>query len=321
MVELAGVVVVVGFGVCVFVLVLGRSAVYFLFSSLYHSTGIAVKDLPCLLEEARAAGGFMEMRQLKVGSSVKEDRSDGVGDGRNSGDEKGAGEEEYILFRYLPELKSKLPYVQLGDYPTPVHRAVLPVEGGELLEFYVKREDLASKFYGGNKIRTLMHQIPFAALKLKMYQQSEGNDSSPGKAGKEIVVIGSTGSNQAVAALVHGGLRLGLPICPVLFKKDKAELANTLNLLSTFSVPGVAENYYTWATPIKTFLKLLKTFFWDTGNTSIVLPPGGHDVSGVLGQMSGVLELAEQIESGEVPDVDAIYLPIGYLLFHPFQTF
>lgn len=43
----------------------------------------------------------------------------------------------------------------------------------------------------------------------------------------------------------------------------------------------------------------------------IPLMLGGNCTAGVLGQASGVLELAEQIEVGECPDVDRIYLPIG----------
>lgn len=38
---------------------------------------------------------------------------------------------------------------------------------------------------------------------------------------------------------------------------------------------------------------------------------GGNTPAGVVGQISGLLELAEQIEKGEIADVDAIYLPIG----------
>ena len=42
-----------------------------------------------------------------------------------------------------------------------------------------------------------------------------------------------------------------------------------------------------------------------------VLPPGGNNPAGVLGQVGGLLELAEQIQRQEVPDPDGIFLPIG----------
>jgi hypothetical protein len=41
------------------------------------------------------------------------------------------------------------------------------------------------------------------------------------------------------------------------------------------------------------------------------LPLGGNSVAGVLGQVSGALELAEQIQLGTAPDPAAIYLPVG----------
>jgi hypothetical protein len=38
---------------------------------------------------------------------------------------------------------------------------------------------------------------------------------------------------------------------------------------------------------------------------------GGNCTAGVLGQVGGVLELAEQIEAGDCPDLERIYLPVG----------
>ena len=43
----------------------------------------------------------------------------------------------------------------------------------------------------------------------------------------------------------------------------------------------------------------------------IPLMLGGNCTAGVLGQASGLIELAEQIERGDSPDIDRIYLPIG----------
>jgi hypothetical protein len=48
-----------------------------------------------------------------------------------------------------------------------------------------------------------------------------------------------------------------------------------------------------------------------TQSNFIPLMLGGNCTAGVLGQASGVLELAEQIERGDCPDIDRIYIPIG----------
>jgi len=45
--------------------------------------------------------------------------------------------------------------------------------------------------------------------------------------------------------------------------------------------------------------------------STVILPPGGHNIAGVLGQIGAMLELAEQIEEGDIPDPEAIYVPYG----------
>jgi len=47
------------------------------------------------------------------------------------------------------------------------------------------------------------------------------------------------------------------------------------------------------------------------GGSPRVLPPGGNNAVGVLGQLTGAMELAQQIENGEVPDPDAIAVAVG----------
>jgi hypothetical protein len=79
--------------------------------------------------------------------------------------------------------------------PSPIHVCTLPKDK---LKFYVKREDLISPLYGGNKVRTLQHQL--AVLEARR----ERGDV----AAKQIVPLGSGGSNQVVATVVHAK-RLG----------------------------------------------------------------------------------------------------------------
>ncbi|CAK5135745.1 unnamed protein product, partial [Aphanomyces euteiches] len=41
-------------------------------------------------------------------------------------------------------------------------------------------------------------------------------------------------------------------------------------------------------------------------NADKIFVMGGNNMLGVLGQIGGILELAEQIEAGELPDVDRL---------------
>lgn len=58
------------------------------------------------------------------------------------------------LFRHVAALKGKVAWREIGDFPTPIHRCTLspPSAEGAGVSFYVKREDLSSPDYGGNKV-------------------------------------------------------------------------------------------------------------------------------------------------------------------------
>ena len=88
---------------------------------------------------------------------------------------------------------------ELGVYPTPVHRGtVVGPRGGAPLRFLVKREDLASPRYGGNKVRTLQHQL--AVVEARAARVGAGG---AGSSSDQLVVMGTGGSNQIVATVAH----------------------------------------------------------------------------------------------------------------------
>ena len=106
------------------------------------------------------------------------------------------------LFRHFPPLRQTLAWRSLGAMPTAVHRgAVTDPVSGRRLSFEVKREDLISSEYGGNKVRTLQHQLAVCEAKI------ERASSAAERARLEnLLVIGTGGSNQVVATLVHATL-------------------------------------------------------------------------------------------------------------------
>ena len=61
------------------------------------------------------------------------------------------------LFDIWPALERDLGFLALGDFPTPIERLDRIAFGAAGLagETYVKRDDLSSPVYGGNKVRTL----------------------------------------------------------------------------------------------------------------------------------------------------------------------
>ena len=184
-----------------------------------------------------------------------------------------------VLFRHLPVLCDKIAWRSLRAVTTPVHRCVMAAPSGSPVEFHVKREDLSSPLYGGNKVRTLQHQLAVIESRI-----AQGDARAA-----DVTVVGSAGSNQVVATVVHGRGRLP-PMTPVWLAKDSPDLDNTLNMLSTLSFPLAAQ--YNWGQPDPMFDHLQRTVFDDEG---VVVTLGGNCPAGVFGQVGAALELAEQV--------------------------
>jgi hypothetical protein len=237
------------------------------------------------------------------------------------------------LVRHLPHLADTIAWRSLGAIQTPVHMCRIPLldcrededtRSSSYLEFSVKREDLISPIYGGNKVRTLQHQLAVCE------SRREGGE----KSFRQLVTCGTGGSNQVLATVVHarglgwdgrgsstGGDGDGdgettteedapsINVC--WFDKDAPDLDNTLNMLSVFSFPNVGFKF-DWGDSVGGVANLFRTI-WGTLTQRNYVPmmPGGNCPSGVLGQVGGVLELAEQICSGESADPSRIYVPVG----------
>jgi 1-aminocyclopropane-1-carboxylate deaminase/D-cysteine desulfhydrase-like pyridoxal-dependent ACC family enzyme len=229
---------------------------------------------------------------------------------------------ECALFRHLPDLADKLAWRSLGALKTtPIHTCKIPsssLSGKQTidLEFLVKREDLLSPLYGGNKVRTLQHQLAICEAR-----RERGETSF-----RQLVSVGTAGSNQIIATLVHGrGLGWGseeetdvagrpapsrVNLCYL--DKDEPDLDNTLNMLSALSFPNIGWRY-NWGQMstlgVSAFLRAIRGAW--SQKDFIIMMLGGNCPSGVLGQIGGMLELAEQISAGESADPRRIYLPIG----------
>lgn len=195
------------------------------------------------------------------------------------------------LFRAFPGLRDRIPWVALGEWPTPVTRVVDPPPGfrGEL---WVKRDDLSSARYGGNKVRKLEYLL------------ADALDRGAGR----LITTGVVGSHHCLATAVHGR-RLGLPTTLVVFpqpatthSREVAEAneawADELRHCSTFAIQPFVELAVRWR---------------HRQSSPYVIPGGGSNDLGALGYVGGALELAEQVRRGELPRPDAITVAAGTL--------
>ena len=197
---------------------------------------------------------------------------------------------ESVVFRYLPALRGRVPWVPLGIYPTAID-VLEGLEGARGL-VGVKREDVSAEGYGGNKIRTLEFLL------------AEARDAGR----RRIWSVGCYGSNHALAAALHAprvGLQAGAFLVPQPCSVTAAE--NLARTLSTGAALQVARS--TLDVP-RAFAGLLAAKIRKPGEET-VMPPGGATPTGALGHVGAALEVAEQIRAGVFPEPADIVLPYG----------
>jgi D-cysteine desulfhydrase len=182
------------------------------------------------------------------------------------------------LFRWLPRLAARVPWVVLGDWPTPLEPIALP--GGFV---WIKREGDSSARYGGNKVRTLEAWLGHARA----------------RGARRIWAIGAYGSNHAVATVAHART-IGLDVGAIVFPQPASEWAieNAGALIAA-------------RCPIVRLRSVIEVPIRWIGRRGIVMPPGGATPIGAFGALSAALELAEQIAAGAAPPPQRIVLAVG----------
>jgi D-cysteine desulfhydrase len=198
------------------------------------------------------------------------------------------------LFEIWPELEPILGFLALGDFPTPIERLDRFVRDGARApsDTYVKRDDLSSSLYGGNKVRTLE----------PLFGQARREGKST------LVATGAYGSNHAVATVLHArraGFRSGI----ALFPQPYSETAQA-NLRVSVTQADEVQDLLHWSTlPYAIWQRTRAGRMHPPG--SYVMPPGGAIPRGCLGFLSAALELAQQVEQGVMPAPDEIVIALG----------
>lgn len=216
------------------------------------------------------------------------------------------------LFVRHPELARSLPRLVLGRFPT----ALQPLRGiPELeragVELWVKREDLCSPLYGGNKVRKL--ELLLADPRLQTSPLATATDGTPQPRSEACVLsYGAYGSNHVLAMALHARA-LGLKSAAVLFPQPITPLVQ--QRLREQLGAGVQ------LFPCRTYLhapwqryQALQTARRAVDGHSpdlVELAPGGSSPLGTLGWVSGGLEIAAQVQAGEAPHFDAVYGALG----------
>ncbi len=185
-----------------------------------------------------------------------------------------------------PRLRERLAPVTLGEFPTPVER--LPALERELGAgaLFVKRDDLSSAIYGGNKVRTL--EVLFAL--------------ASAASARQVVAVGAYGSNHAVATALHAP-RAGLLPAALLFPQPHSAAA-----LENLRVTAARS---AWLRTVPHWSCLPFGMWRALGPERFVMVPGGATPDGALGYVAAAFELGQQVERGELPAPARIVVGVG----------
>lgn len=184
------------------------------------------------------------------------------------------------------QTEADLPWLPLAQLPTPVER--LSRLGPELGigELWIKRDDLSSSLYGGNKVRKLEFLLADALA----------------KGARRVVTIGAAGSHHLLATtrFAHAlGLRAES------FTLDQVWTPHVAHNQALGVHWGVRHTRCPHEALVPAFIA------WARSRGDYVIPPGGSSPLGTLGYVNAALELAAQLAAGAMPVPRAIVVASG----------
>lgn len=195
-----------------------------------------------------------------------------------------------LLFDALPGLEANTPWRSLTHGPTGVERIDRTVSGLEGVEAWMKRDDLASPIYGGNKVRRYEFLLA----------------SAEARGCRRLVTAGGVASTQAMATALFGRA-LGFAVRMVLFDQPITRFAKQALLIDADAGAELIAggNYLTTA------LRMVSALVRDRKDGNFLILPGAANPVANLGYVDAMLELAQQVEAGLLPRPDLIVLPTG----------
>ncbi|WP_438021388.1 pyridoxal-phosphate dependent enzyme [Sorangium sp. So ce315] len=195
---------------------------------------------------------------------------------------------ELPLFAELPELAGQIPWRPLAHAPTPVVPCAA-IEGylgrGGV---WVKRDDVISPLYGGNKVRRFEFLLADAER----------------RGARTLVTVGGLASTQTTATALFGRA-LGFAVTAVLFDQPVTRFGRRALLTSAASGAELVHGGGYATTAVRAIRALCRA------DRPYFILPGASSALPCLGYVDAMLELAEQVRRGEAPRPDRIVVASG----------
>jgi 1-aminocyclopropane-1-carboxylate deaminase/D-cysteine desulfhydrase-like pyridoxal-dependent ACC family enzyme len=152
-------------------------------------------------------------------------------------------------------------------------------------EFWIKRDDLTSPRYGGNKVRKLEYVL--------------GEARAQGKT--ELLTAGAAGSHHVLATTLFGKEH-GFDVRAVLIGQPRSAHAEE-NLRAGLSLGLVAHASRDALVPLALARRYRRSTYF--------VQVGGSSVLGAMGYVDAARELATQVRAGQMPMPDIIVVTLG----------
>lgn len=192
---------------------------------------------------------------------------------------------QLTLFQIYPEIADTVARIQLGTFPTPVH----PLAAIERENLWIKREDLSSDVYGGNKIRKLEFILAEARRRHC----------------KHLITFGGIGTHHGLATAIFCN-QIGIRCTLLLFHQPVTEqVKQNLLLLKKFNARMMYKKTL-WRAVVYYYLIYRITY-----PGAYFVYAGGSSMLGNIGHVDAAFELKEQIERGDMPEPALLFCPVS----------
>jgi 1-aminocyclopropane-1-carboxylate deaminase/D-cysteine desulfhydrase-like pyridoxal-dependent ACC family enzyme len=193
---------------------------------------------------------------------------------------------DYLVNAY-PALEGKLRKVALANLPTPVGYGAIPVARGTL-DIGIKHDNLTSSYYGGNKLRKLEYLLQRAI----------------DRRARRVATFGSVASHHALATALYAR-RLDLDCTCLLSHQVRSPAVEKVLKQLLQSGAEIVQYGGDYRARVDTLRKHVR------GRRTWVIPLGGSSWLGTVGYVGAGLELASQIDAGEIEVPTKIYMATG----------
>jgi D-cysteine desulfhydrase len=200
----------------------------------------------------------------------------------------------YALFDAFPALAARLPRLALAELPTPVQRLAALEARAPGAALWIKRDDLCSPVFGGNKTRKL--ELILGALR---------------RDGRErVMTFGFAGSNHAAATAIFCA-RAGIS-CALLLMPQPMAAADRVNLLAARAAGAELRLYPSLPRLVAGGVAYRLRRAGRRGPIPMIAA-GGSGPEGNAAYAGAALELGAQIGAGLLPAPDEIHVAGGSL--------